>query len=167
MNEYRRFSSEPVSPRMEGTTSPVRPQYWSCRYVMSMIWQAVVPPEANELIGHASEFLGTVERTGEQCALLLSGRTGPLGSSLFVKKPVESGALFTQSRHRYRGVAPFPIASLDFQRGLMWIGKPDLPAARARFDAAQRRVPAYAPRHWVTLPRSRRPSVPTRPPSPA
>jgi len=34
---------------------------------------------------------------------------------------------------------------LDFQRGLMWLEHGDLHAARAWFEAAQRRVPAYAP----------------------
>jgi tetratricopeptide (TPR) repeat protein len=53
--------------------------------------------------------------------------------------------LFTEARRRYRGVSPFPVASLDFRRGLMWLGERDLPAARAWFDAAVGRVPAYAP----------------------
>jgi tetratricopeptide (TPR) repeat protein len=33
---------------------------------------------------------------------------------------------------------------LDFQRGLMWLEQRDLHTARAWFEAAQRRVPAYA-----------------------
>jgi tetratricopeptide (TPR) repeat protein len=53
--------------------------------------------------------------------------------------------LFTEARRRYRGVSPFPVASLDFRRGLMWLGERDLPAARALFDAVVGRVPAYAP----------------------
>src|SRR4029453_12957260 len=44
-----------------------------------------------------------------------------------------------------RGGSPFPVAELDFRRGLMWLGERDLPAARAWFAAAVRRVPAYAP----------------------
>ena len=28
---------------------------------------------------------------------------------------------FDESRKRYRGVSPFPLALLDFQRGLMWM----------------------------------------------
>jgi tetratricopeptide (TPR) repeat protein len=35
--------------------------------------------------------------------------------------------LFTEARRRYRGVSPFPVASLDFRRGLMWLGQRDLP----------------------------------------
>jgi hypothetical protein len=53
--------------------------------------------------------------------------------------------LFTEARRRYRGVSPFPVASLDFRRGLMWVGQRDLHTARAWFDAAVQRVPAYAP----------------------
>jgi tetratricopeptide (TPR) repeat protein len=57
----------------------------------------------------------------------------------------EAEELFTRARSRYRGVSPFPVASLDFRRGLMWLGRRDLTAARTWFDAARRRVPAYAP----------------------
>jgi tetratricopeptide (TPR) repeat protein len=57
----------------------------------------------------------------------------------------EAERLFTQARRSYRDVSPFPVASLDFRRGLMWLGEGNLPAARAWFDAARRRVPAYAP----------------------
>jgi tetratricopeptide (TPR) repeat protein len=53
--------------------------------------------------------------------------------------------LFTEARRRYRGISPFPLASLDFRRGLMWHGEGNQPAARAWFDASVRRVPAYAP----------------------
>ncbi|MPV90262.1 hypothetical protein GB882_16435 [Georgenia ruanii] len=53
--------------------------------------------------------------------------------------------LFTQASHRYRGVSPFPLASLNFRRGLMWLGERDLTVARAWFRAAVTLVPAYAP----------------------
>jgi tetratricopeptide (TPR) repeat protein len=53
--------------------------------------------------------------------------------------------LFTEARRRYRGVSPFPVASLDCRRGLMWLGQRDLHTARAWFDVAVQRVPAYAP----------------------
>jgi tetratricopeptide (TPR) repeat protein len=57
----------------------------------------------------------------------------------------EAENLFTEARRRYRGVSPFPVAELDFRRGLMWLGERDLPAARGWFAAAVRRVPAHAP----------------------
>src|SRR5713101_7001360 len=53
--------------------------------------------------------------------------------------------LYAESRRRYRGVSPFPLALLDFQLGLMWMNNGQLEDARTSFDAARRRVPAYAP----------------------
>src|SRR5256714_11025164 len=53
--------------------------------------------------------------------------------------------LYAESRRRYRGVSPFPVALLDFQLGFMWMNKGRLDDARTSFDAARRRVPAYAP----------------------
>jgi tetratricopeptide (TPR) repeat protein len=44
----------------------------------------------------------------------------------------------------YRGVSPFPLALLDFQLGVMWMRHDRLDQARACFEAAIRRVPAYA-----------------------
>jgi tetratricopeptide (TPR) repeat protein len=52
--------------------------------------------------------------------------------------------LFGESRRRYRRVSPFPLAQLDFQRGLMWLGQGDLRRARTWLDAAHRRLPGYA-----------------------
>ena len=53
--------------------------------------------------------------------------------------------LFDDCRRRYRGVSPFPLALLDFQRGLMWLTQDDLRRAFAWFEAAVHRLPAYAP----------------------
>jgi len=53
--------------------------------------------------------------------------------------------MYAESRRRYRGVSPFPLALLDFQLGLMWMNTGRLDDARTSFDAARRRVPAYAP----------------------
>ena len=52
---------------------------------------------------------------------------------------------YVDSRRRYRGVSPFPLALLDFQLGLMWMSEGRWNDARTSFDAARRRVPAYAP----------------------
>jgi len=57
----------------------------------------------------------------------------------------EAERLFTEARRRYRSVSPFPIADLDFRRGLMWHGRGQLRAARVWFGAAVRRLPAHAP----------------------
>jgi tetratricopeptide (TPR) repeat protein len=53
--------------------------------------------------------------------------------------------LYLESQGRYRGVSPFPLAILDFHFGLMWKNNGRLDDARMWFDAARRRVPAYAP----------------------
>ena len=52
--------------------------------------------------------------------------------------------VYAESRRRYRGVSPFPLALLEFQLGLMWMNTDRLDEARASFEAARRRVPAYA-----------------------
>jgi len=43
----------------------------------------------------------------------------------------------------YRGISPFPVALLDFQLGVMWMRHARLEEARACFEAAIARVPAY------------------------
>jgi tetratricopeptide (TPR) repeat protein len=45
----------------------------------------------------------------------------------------------------YRGISPFPVALLEFQLGVMWMREARLGEARTCFEAAIRRVPAYAP----------------------
>jgi tetratricopeptide (TPR) repeat protein len=52
---------------------------------------------------------------------------------------------YLQSLSSYRGVSPFPLAQLDFQLGVMWMRHERLNHARTCFEAAIRRVPAYAP----------------------
>jgi tetratricopeptide (TPR) repeat protein len=52
---------------------------------------------------------------------------------------------YAESRSRYRGVSPFPLALLDFQLGLMWMNAGRLDNARRSFEVALCRVPAYAP----------------------
>ena len=51
---------------------------------------------------------------------------------------------YAESHSQYRGVSPFPLALLDFQMGHMWMEENRLEEARNSFDAARRRVPAYA-----------------------
>ncbi|MFD5540623.1 hypothetical protein ACFWIJ_23100, partial [Streptomyces sp. NPDC127079] len=57
----------------------------------------------------------------------------------------EAVHVFQEARNAYRGVSPFPLAQLDFRRGLMWHSEGELRAAREAFEAARRRVPGYAP----------------------
>ena len=53
--------------------------------------------------------------------------------------------LYEDSLRLYRGVSPFPLALLDFQRGLMRMRNGLLDEARTSFDTALCRVPAYVP----------------------
>lgn len=53
--------------------------------------------------------------------------------------------LFDASRSLYRGVSPFPLAQLEFQRGLMWLAADKLRRALTWFEAAVRHLPDYAP----------------------
>jgi tetratricopeptide (TPR) repeat protein len=59
----------------------------------------------------------------------------------------EAERWFTAARRCYRGTSPFPLAILEFQRGLMWMEHNDLHRARTWCAAAVRRLPAYVPAH--------------------
>ncbi|MGQ0776951.1 MAG: tetratricopeptide repeat protein [Pseudonocardiales bacterium] len=52
--------------------------------------------------------------------------------------------MFRESRRRYRGVSPFPLAMLDFEHGHLWLSEGELSQARTRFKAALQRLPDYA-----------------------
>ena len=52
--------------------------------------------------------------------------------------------LFGKSRERFRGVSPFGLAQLDFQRGHMWQEQGDLGRAREWLTSAWCRLPGYA-----------------------
>ena len=54
-------------------------------------------------------------------------------------------ATFARAGAQYRGVSPFPIAMLDFQRGRMWLEWEEPNLGRLWLDAACTRLPAYAP----------------------
>ncbi|MFD9003696.1 tetratricopeptide repeat protein [Streptomyces sp. NPDC059582] len=56
----------------------------------------------------------------------------------------EADNLFDEARRHYRGTSPFPLAQLDFRRGVMWHREGDLDAASSCYEAARRRVPDYA-----------------------
>ncbi|MGW7242351.1 tetratricopeptide repeat protein [Streptomyces sp. NPDC054804] len=61
------------------------------------------------------------------------------------REVTEADRLFGEARRHYRGTSPFPLAQLDFRRGVMWHREGDLGAARSCYEAARRRVPDYAP----------------------
>ena len=58
---------------------------------------------------------------------------------------VEAEHWFNAATRCYRGTSPFPLAMLEFQRGQLWMEHDDLRRARAWFDPAVRRLPAYVP----------------------
>jgi tetratricopeptide (TPR) repeat protein len=57
----------------------------------------------------------------------------------------EAERWFSAATRYYCGTSPFPLATLEFQRGKMWLEHHDLNRARAWCDAAVQRLPAYVP----------------------
>jgi tetratricopeptide (TPR) repeat protein len=72
----------------------------------------------------------------------LAGLAGVYGER---REMDEAERWFREATRCYRGVSPFPLAVLDFQRGKLWMEHDDLRRARAWCDAAVRRLPAYVP----------------------
>jgi tetratricopeptide (TPR) repeat protein len=56
----------------------------------------------------------------------------------------EADALFARAPGSYRDVSPFPVAWLEFQRGLMWERAGQTTKARGFYESAVARLPAYA-----------------------
>ena len=55
----------------------------------------------------------------------------------------EAERWFRAATRRYRGVSPFPLAMLDFQRGKLWMEHDDLRRARALVRRATSSPPAH------------------------
>ena len=53
--------------------------------------------------------------------------------------------LHADSVRRYRGISPLPLATLNFQLGVMWMREGDFDRARDQLTAARRYVAAYVP----------------------
>jgi tetratricopeptide (TPR) repeat protein len=53
--------------------------------------------------------------------------------------------LLAESTRRYRGISPLPLATLNFQLGVMWMREGDFDRARDLLTAARRYVAAYVP----------------------
>src|SRR5262245_12668454 len=95
-----------------------------------------------QALGHYDEALvtyGTVADRAEQFehAAALAGFWAERGETETAQH------FYLESLCSYRGVSPFPLALLDFQLGVMWMRKDRLSEARACFEAAVRRIPAY------------------------
>jgi lipopolysaccharide biosynthesis regulator YciM len=57
----------------------------------------------------------------------------------------EADALFAQALPLYRDVSPFPVAWIDFQRGLVWEKAGQIGKAKTYYQYAVARLPQYAP----------------------
>jgi tetratricopeptide (TPR) repeat protein len=95
-----------------------------------------------QALGHYHEALvtyGTVADRAEQFeqAAALAGFWAERGETETAQH------FYLEGLCSYRGVSPFPLALLDFQLGIMWMRKDRLSEARACFEAAVRRIPAY------------------------
>lgn len=55
----------------------------------------------------------------------------------------EAERSFAAALASYRDVSPFPVAWIEFQRGLVWMREDDLPRARAFLAAAHARLPQH------------------------
>jgi hypothetical protein len=56
----------------------------------------------------------------------------------------EADTLFTKAPAAYRDVSPFPVAWIEFQQGQMWERDGQVTKAKADYEAAVARLPAYA-----------------------
>jgi len=96
-----------------------------------------------QALGHYHEALVTYEAAADrggqfERAAALAGFWAERGKTDTAQR------FYLQSLSSYRGVSPFPLAQLDFQLGVMWMRHERLNQARTCFEAAIRRVPAYA-----------------------
>lgn len=73
---------------------------------------------------------------------VLGSLAGALG---LAGKRGEAEEMFARAKRSYRDVSPFPVAWIEFQRGVMWERAGDLTQARERYEAARAYLPQYAP----------------------
>ena len=96
-----------------------------------------------QAIGRYDEALAIRQRLGEVHADIRS-----LGAEASVRADrgeiAAAEDLFIKAQRAYRDVSPFPVVWLYVQQGLMWMREDNLERARALFEAAYTRLPAYA-----------------------
>jgi tetratricopeptide (TPR) repeat protein len=96
-----------------------------------------------QALGHYHEAFVAYEAAADRGGQF--ERAGALAGFWAERGKTETAQRFyLQSLRSYRGVSPFPLAQLDFQLGVMWMRHERLNHARTCFEAAVRRVPAYA-----------------------
>src|SRR5262249_50425852 len=99
-----------------------------------------------QALGRFNEALVTHEGAGDrrgdfEKAAALAGLWAERGETGTAQR------YYLESLRSYRRVSPFPGARLDFQRGTMWRRHGGRKEARKCWEAAIRRVPAYAAAH--------------------
>ena len=110
--------------------------------------------DAAEVDAERAAIFQAVARYDEAFSILCNGverRAGFASQAALASLCAERGEvataehLFQESRDRYHGVSPFPVAQLGFRCALMWLAQGDSPRERRWLVAAQRRLPDYAP----------------------
>jgi tetratricopeptide (TPR) repeat protein len=96
-----------------------------------------------QAVGRYDEALA-LRRTAAECRADFESLAGLASLHAELEDIAAAERWFEESCKCFRGVSPFPIAQLEFQRGHMWLGYGDLKHARHWFEAAWRRLPAYA-----------------------
>lgn len=94
--------------------------------------------------GQAERALALIQAAADRCR---DGSTLGTLAVLYAEfgELAMADATFAQAGAQYRGVSPFPIAMLDFQRGRMWLEQDEPNLGHLWLDAACTRLPAYAP----------------------
>jgi tetratricopeptide (TPR) repeat protein len=96
-----------------------------------------------QAVGRYDEAMA-LRRTAAECRADFESLAGLASLHAELGQIAAAEIWFDESCRRFRSVSPFPIAQLEFQRGHMWLGHGDLNCARHWFEAAWRRLPAYA-----------------------
>jgi tetratricopeptide (TPR) repeat protein len=96
-----------------------------------------------QAVGRYDEAL-TLRRTAAECRADFESLAGLACLHADLGEIAAAETWFDRSYRCFRSVSPFPIAQLEFQRGHMWLRQGDLKYARYWFEAAWRRLPAYA-----------------------
>jgi tetratricopeptide (TPR) repeat protein len=96
-----------------------------------------------QAVGRYDEALA-LRRTAAECRADFESLAGLASLHADLGEIAAAETWFDRSCRCFRSVSPFPIAQLEFQRGHMWLRQGDLKYARYWFEAAWRRLPAYA-----------------------
>jgi tetratricopeptide (TPR) repeat protein len=96
-----------------------------------------------QAVGRYEEALA-LRRTAAECRADFESLAGLASLYAEFGEIAAAETWFDESCRCFRSVSPFPIAQLEFQRGHMWLGHGHLNSAQHWFEAAWRRLPAYA-----------------------